>query len=156
MQYRWKSGARATVPAQVVGEVCAELEQKGQLTAQNLVDVSRPEDAPLHKAFEWDDSVAAEKYRESQGRYLIRCVEVVRESSEPVRAFISLTRTASTHEYHSIDAVLKSKDDTADMLARAKSELDAFARKYANLEELAEVFQAIERLNSEVQCGDAA
>lgn len=146
MQYRWKTGARSPVSAQVVGEVCEELESKGQLTPQKLVDVSRPEDAPLHDAFEWDDSVAAEKYRENQGRYLIRSIEVVYKSDETTRAFVTLQRTASDHEYHSIDAVLKNSNDTEQLLAQAKRELDAFKRKYAQLNQLADVFKAIEAL----------
>lgn len=147
MQYRWKTGARAPVSAQVVGEVCEELESKGQLTPKNLVDVSRPEDAPLHSAFEWNDTVAAEMYREQQGRYLIRSIEVVRTSEEPIRAFFTLRRTAKEHEYHSIDAVMRNKDDAAQLLEQAKSELFALKRKYAQLnKELAEVFKAIDAL----------
>ena len=146
MQYRWKSGARAPVPAQLVGEVCEKLESKGQLTPQKLVDVSRPVDAPLHDAFEWNDTVAAEKYREHQGRYMIRSVEVVRENAEPTRAFVSLSRTSKEHQYHSIDAVLQSADDTEQLLQQAKRELAAFKRKYAQLTQLASVFDAITEL----------
>ena len=146
MQYRWKTGARSPVSAQVVGEVCEELESKGQLTPQKLVDVSRPVDAPLHKAFEWNDTLAAELYREQQGRYLIRSIEVVRNSEEPTRAFVALKRTAKEHEYHSIEAVLQNKDDTAQLLEQAKSELMAFKRKYSQLSQLADVFKAIDAL----------
>lgn len=145
--YRWKTGARAPVPAQVVGEVCEKLESKGRLTPKNLVDISRPEDAPLHGAFEWNDTVAAEMYREQQGRYLIRSIEVVRTNDEPIRAFFTLKRTAKEHEYHSIDAVMRNKDDAAQLLEQAKSELVAFKRKYVQLSnELAGVFREIDAL----------
>lgn len=146
MQYCWKHGVRAPVSAQVVGEVCEKLESKGQLTPQKLVDVSRPEDAPLHKAFEWNDEVAAEKYREHQGRYLIRSVEVVRENAEPTRAFVTLSRTSKEHQYHSIDVVLKSSDDMDLLLQQAKRELAAFRRKYSQLTKLALIFDAIDKL----------
>ena len=58
MVYKWDKGSRFSVSAQVAGEVCEELEKKGELTAKNLVDVSRPEDAPLHKCFNWNDEEA--------------------------------------------------------------------------------------------------
>ncbi len=145
MIYKWVTGSRISVSAQTAGEVCDELESKGKLTPEMLVDVSRPEDAPLHSAFEWNDETAAEKYRESQARYIIRSLEVQRESSEPTRAFVTLKRTESTHEYHSIGAILRNSEDTAMMLDRAKSEMEAFRRKYGKLAELASVMAAIDK-----------
>ena len=59
MVYQWKEGARISFPAQIAGRVCAALEEQNALTAQRLVDESRPEDAPLHAAFEWNDTIAA-------------------------------------------------------------------------------------------------
>ena len=95
--YEYKIGMKLPVSAQVAGEVCEELEQRNGLTPHNLVEVSRPKDAPTHDLFEWDDTVAAEKYREVQARQVIRLIVKVPEKSksgEPTRAFVSLT----THE----------------------------------------------------------
>lgn len=47
------------------------------LTPKAVVEEARPEDAPLHPAFEWDNDTAAEKYREHQATNLIRRVRVV-------------------------------------------------------------------------------
>ena len=142
--YRWKSGARAPVHAQVAGEVCAALEEVGKLTPQALVDASRAEDAPLHGAFEWDDAVAAERYREVQAGHIIRSVEVVVEGSpEPVRAFVSVTEREAT-PYVSVGRVMANVDSRAALLDRARAELDAFKRKYQQLTELADVFAAID------------
>ena len=52
--YTWLAGSRHKVDAEVAGRVCEELERNGGLTAERLVEASRPEDAPLHKEFEWD------------------------------------------------------------------------------------------------------
>ena len=60
MQFRYKAGR--TVPhiaAQVVGEELARIEASGELTPATVVEASRPETAPLHPAFEWDDPTAA-------------------------------------------------------------------------------------------------
>ena len=150
MIYKWKSGARAPVSAQVAGEVCEQMSAKGELTPKALVDASRPEDAPLHKAFEWDDQKAAERYRESQAAYIIRSIEVKREDvPEPVRAFFTVpTEGGKSYQYHSVDTILRSTDSRESLLEAAKRELEAFTRKYDQLVELAEVIEAAERLLS--------
>lgn len=147
--YRWKTGAHASVSAQVAGEVCAELESRGNLTPSALVDASRPEDAPLHGAFEWDDVIAAKRYRETQASYIIRSVEVVmQDGGGPVRAFVSLSTDSKHREYSSIDVVLSNADKRKAMLEQALADLDAFKRKYEQLEELAAIFAAIDGLEA--------
>ena len=75
-KYTWCDGSHHKVDPNVAAQVATELEEAGMLTAKNLVDVSRPEDAPLHDEFEWDDSVAAEKYREGQARNVIHSLRI--------------------------------------------------------------------------------
>ena len=150
MIYKWKAGARAPVSAQVAGEVCERMSANGELTPKALVDASRPEDAPLHKVFEWDDAKAAERYRESQAAYIIRSIEVKREDvTEPVRAFFTVpTEGGTSYQYHSVDTILRSTDSRESLLEAAKRELEAFTHKYDQLVELAEVIEAAERLLS--------
>ncbi len=151
MIYNWKAGTRSKVSAQVAGEVCAELEREGELTPEALVDASRSEGAPLHEAFEWNDSVAAEQYRTHQARYIIRSLETeVEPARQRTRAFVTLERTKGTHEYHSIEAVFRNEGDRESLLARAKAELRALKRKYETLAELRDVFDAIDALDGEL------
>ena len=70
------------VSAEVAAPVLEGLANENRLTAANLVDVSRPEDAPLHPEFEWRDDVAAERWREEQARQIIRCIRVVSEEDD--------------------------------------------------------------------------
>lgn len=147
MVFTWKDGSRHSVSAQVAGEVCSALERQNQLTAKNLVEVSRPEDAPLHKEFCWDDEKAAEMYREQQARVLIRHVVTVSETEEkPIRAFINLE--VEDAEYYRIDTVLSSEDKYEKMLTRALAELRMFEKKYADLASLKPVFQAIDAIGA--------
>lgn len=147
MIYKFKSGTRLNVSAQAAGELCAELESQGRLTPREVVDASRPEDAPLHAAFEWDDAVAAERYRETQASYIIRSIEVVLEgSSKPTRGFVSLTVNKDEREYREINRVLSIRSERELLLEQAKRELMAFKSKYAVLEELADVFAAIDKV----------
>jgi len=48
----------------------------GTLTPASVVDAARSEESPLHQYFEWDDSIAAEAYRQDQARELIRRIRV--------------------------------------------------------------------------------
>ena len=91
MIYKWKTYNYKT-SAEVAGSVCEELDRTVGLTPENLVDASRPEDAPLHQEFEWNDELAAEEYRKTQARLLISNLSIVIEEQkqESVRAFFSL------------------------------------------------------------------
>ena len=143
--YKLKSGARLPVSAQTAGEECARLESEGRLTPHNLVEDNRPDDAPLHSCFEWDDSIAAEKWRDTQAAYIIRSVEVtVEKSNKPTRAFVYTVTDNHKREYQSIGYVLQNTGSREYMLNQAKRELLAFKRKYQTLSELAYVFAAIE------------
>ena len=144
MVYQWKQAAQIKCDAQAAGEVCETLEKTVGLTAKNLLDASRPEDAPLHGEFEWDDTAAAEAYRETQAQYIIRmlCVAPDEERKEPVRAYF-VTETAKV--YNGVNVILQDTDKRSALLDTALKELAAFKRKYSMLSELADVFTAIEK-----------
>ena len=145
-KYKWKEGAGVHTPAQVAGEVCASLEEAGMLTPSNLVDVSRPEDAPLHREFEWDDSVAAEKFREQQARVIIGHLAIVvdEETKHPVRAFVQIEENNSNYE--DIHVVVKTEDKYEKLLKMAKRDMMIFKNKYSMLQELSGVFKAMEEV----------
>lgn len=143
MVYQWKINTHS-VDAQTAGEVCRQLEETVGLTAKNLLDASRPPDAPLHKEFEWDDSKAAEMYREDQARTIIRHLVIKdyqKPSYAPIRAFF---RVQDAKSYESTEVLLRTEDKHQALLQTALKELNAFRMKYAALEELCDVFKAIE------------
>lgn len=139
--YAIKNGARIKTSAQIVGETCAALERKGELTAERLVEVSRPKDAPLHNEFEWRDKVAGQLWREQQARHIINSVVVVSEDKEPVRAFFNID--VKSAEYLHIETIMQSADSTDALLRTALRELSALEKKYGQLSALAEVWNAI-------------
>lgn len=149
MAYRW--GQRAySVSADVAGRVMEDLENGPGLTAKNLVDVSRPEDAPLHSVFEWDDSTAAELYRENQARRLIASIEIVREDAPEVeekpvmiRAFHAL-RTEETEGYEHIQHIMSDEEKRNRLLELAKRDMNIFREKYKELKELSKVFDSMD------------
>lgn len=153
MVYEWRTDIPRQIraSAQKAGEICEELERSGGLTPERLVDVSRAEDAPLHGEFEWNDDVAAEKYRVEQARSLIRCLIVRQDPAEeerrtvtvkpPARAFFNLTRGQG---YESVARIVQSKDKMARLLGNAFRDLRSFRQKYDALQELNQVMGAID------------
>lgn len=145
MVYKWKDAARLKTDAQTAGEICEKLEKSGGLTAKRLVEESRPEDAPLHKEFEWNDATAAEAYREEQARYIIRSLIVQPEATknEVVRAFFPM---AEHKVFESLPVILSDAKKTDALLDMAMRELKAFELKYSTLSQLAPVFEAIKAI----------
>lgn len=148
MVYQLKPGSRIKSAAAVVGSECERLEREGRLTAKDLVDESRPEDAPLHKEFEWRDNVAGELWREHQARHIISSVIVINEKREAQRVFFNIE--VKKKEYQSINTILQAEDKRKSLLKTALSELQAFQVKYAQLSELVSVFEAISSLKEVV------
>ena len=66
------------VDAQTAGSELDRIRRRdGTIRPAAVVDEARPEEAPLHPAFEWRDPVAAEQWRQHQANTLIKVVRVV-------------------------------------------------------------------------------
>jgi len=157
--YKFKPMSCISADAQAVGEVCERLETEGRLTPEDLLEESRDDEAPLHDYIEWDDSVAAEKYRVRQCAHVIRSIITVvehKESEIVTKAFVSLHEPGGTKETYKSVAVALQDVTTRDVVLRnAKRELVTFRRKYIQLSELADVFDAIDQLTID-DIGDEA
>lgn len=115
----------------------------GVLTTKDIVDESRDETAALHKCFEWNDEVAAEKYRQRQAGEMIRClVSVIKhdDSDAPI-AVRAIVKT--DEKYEPITVTMRSEQKTAVLLADALNDIDKFRKKYAAISELSGVFSAM-------------
>ena len=149
MVYSWKEGTRYKTDANIAGAVCAEMEAAGTLTAGNLVEASRPKDAPLHKEFEWNNTKAAEEWRKHQARNIIHSLVLVTEADDEadgVRAFFKIeTRSGN---YESIAAIVRDENKYESLKAAALRELKVFQRKYHTISELGKVFAAIDELEA--------
>jgi hypothetical protein len=151
MVYQWKPEARISLDAQVVGERLEHLRVANggrPVTPERVVDDARPEDSPLHEAFEWDDSAAAEEWRKEQARYIIRHVQVVLEEptvqTRVVRAFVNVV-DREEQGYTSIQAAMAEPELRRQVVARAFGELQEWRKRYRDLRELADVFEAVDR-----------
>lgn len=151
--YQWKiPGLHAGISADIAGKVCEDLEYSGKLTPRNLVSVSKPEDAPLHDAFEWNDEAAAQKYREVQAGGIIRNLVVLAqpqvadcydEDTPVVRAFVSV-KNEGRSQYERIVTVMGNAQKRKQLLLSARRDMEAFRAKYNVLCELGDVLSAMD------------
>lgn len=141
MQAEWRIKGIYKADAQKVADEIGE----GKVTPQEVLEKAKDENSELHKCFEWDDTVAAEKYRLGQARAII--VNLIftpkTKEEEPVRCF-QITRERCT--YQPSKQFLVQEDEYQSLLKRAKSELEAFKRRYHTLSELEQVFEAMESI----------
>ena len=140
------------VPAQVVGETLEAIEQRdGEVTKESLLEESRPKDAPTHDLFEWNNKVAAEKYRLAQAGQVIRMitvkVETVNKEPQMVRAYVNTKPDRITEgRFVNIFSGMSNEETRKIILLNALSELKYFQKKYSSFVELSKVFEAIDEI----------
>lgn len=143
-KYGYRSGVYYGIDAQTAGtELGRMIERDGHLTAQSVVDEARPEHAPLHPAFEWDDATAAEGYRRDQARNLIRAVVVMPsdEDQRPTNVFVRVSGAADPDTpsgYYPTSVVVQRPDLAALALADLNRHIESAAQSAQQLRDAVE------------------
>lgn len=117
----------------------------GKFTPMEVLEKAKDETTELHKCFEWNDSIAAEKYRLEQAKNIIRMLVYEKETKEQavVRYY---AKTETKHVYQPTKQFLVQEDEYQGLLRRALAELEAFKNKYHTLTELESIFDAMETI----------
>ena len=149
MVYSWKF--KKPVAASVAGERLEELQRiHGEVTPRLILDDSRAEDAPLHRCFEWNDGKAAEAYRLHQAREILLSLTVTVEHEHgetTTRAFVNVANEDERDgRFLHLQTAMSKADTRQAVLTHAMMELAQFRRKYEGLQELADVFAAVDKL----------
>lgn len=142
--YEWKIPSLYPVDAQLAGEELERIKNKyGDINAKNVVEESRRSGAVLHDCFEWRDDIAAEKYRETQAKAIIRSItyRVEEVKREPVRAFFH-TKTA---QYQPAVIVFRTTDMYEELRLSAIRDMEIFKKKYEIIDELNPVFSEFDK-----------
>ena len=155
-KYSWRSGYSYKTSADVVGKALTEIEQRdGAVTSRAFLEYSRPEESETHDMFEWDDSIAAEKYRLAQSGRIINQlqvevvyvgdripreidIEVTRtEAPRKVSAFVNVTprSTRGSAVFNNIQDAMSDENKSKQVLMNALADLKAFEEKYGELKE---------------------
>jgi hypothetical protein len=148
-----KNSSRINIDPEVASRELDKIKKKnlGRLRPKDIVDEARKESHPLHKCFEWDDSVAAEAYRVAQAQYLIRVIVLVEEvddGKEPliVRAYYNI-KDASDQYYIGAAQALTDEDKRKKVLEQALKDLRIFREKYKAFKEFSALFAEMDKIN---------
>lgn len=130
-------------------------EREGEIRPARIVEIASDPKHPLHRfIFRLSEKKAAHEWRIAEARRLCQAVRVVftDEEGEEVGDAPSLvsvvtsgdgTSSIKTRRYISIERAYADPDIRRTMIEEALAEADAWARRHANLVELAPVFRAI-------------
>jgi hypothetical protein len=133
-------------------EAWKELHGNGEKrTPQEIVDIARNPNSVIHNYFQWDDGIAAEEYRKGQAARMERSfvlTKVVDDGEKVEKKIYRLVEVDSsrTSVYTPVIFTLRKEDEYADLLRRAKIELEGFVKRYHSLIELQEIIEDIELL----------
>lgn len=131
--------------AQKIGEALERIASVsgGSLTPTSVVEAAKNQRNPLHKHFEWDDSIAAQSWRIEQARSIIQCIHAMDDDAESgrARAFISVTTKDGT-AYHTLGAIKESVDLQAQVLKQAERDLEAFEKRYKSIQDICAIVKS--------------
>lgn len=132
----------------------------GLLRPAAVVEAARPKDSPLHNAFEWNDGIAAEKYRLDQAQRLIRSFRVIvendgKKTEVPMFIGVSVDRTGgrSANPYRLMDEVAKDVDLLAVAENDALEQLRGLRDRYNHLKRLGDIWDAIDKHGQALKVG---
>lgn len=159
----WKAAPGAgfsNEKAQVYGECIEALCESmgGPVPPKAIVKEARKKRSPLHKAFEWDDGVAAEQYRLEQARHIAHHIDVVIEmpTGEPqvIRNFHSVQvgeEGARERGYVTLATVQEVPDYYQQVIADALRMLRTWRHRYGQYSELESTTPFVDKAIEEIE-----
>ena len=137
MKYKWNSTG-FTANADKVGKELEIIEETRELTNSNVLQYAKThKSSELNKCFEWDDTVAGEKYRMHQATLILGSISiVVVEQEEPVKAFVNIKTNEEKRIFKSIVKVLENGEEYQQLLEKAERDFISYKDKYNKLVEI--------------------
>jgi len=138
--------------AKEIGTSLEELkEELGEYKAVDLLEKAKNKNHRLHNYFEWENDIAAEKYRVQQAGYMMRSVRVIIKTIDGPREVpyvISIrSEIDNKRKYTTIARVLNNENYRAQAIKEAMKALNSWKNKYSMYKELTPIFQAIDEFN---------
>lgn len=148
MKLAWKRNAPGGVKADVIYKTIKTIMKQngGTVLPEQLILAAKPKSSPLHGCFTWNDTLAAQKYREVEARYILRNIVIIADNEDEeitTRALVNVSDEDDQSCYATIQTVLADDDMYQQLLRQAKKEMVAFTEKYSQLKELRQVFDVI-------------
>ena len=128
-----------------------EIQEIGEeVKPEQVIERAKDKGSELHKCFDWNNSVAADKWRLHQARSVLNHLIVIKhevdgEKSEPVQFRVMMKNDRSESSgYKQTIVMVKDEDEYKKLLEQAYSELRVFKQKYQCLSELSEILALID------------
>jgi len=149
MKYNFivKEGATfAKKKAIVYGKFLMNLNSNiGEITPNDIVKASIPVSAPTHDYFEWDNTIAGDKYRLHQARELINHIQisVVSGRNEKIYPLFINVNNSEHKGYNYFATVLNDKESRDYILKQALQQIQTWKEKYKNYSEFEPIIKVI-------------
>lgn len=146
MKLKWCDRFQSLYKGVPVEDVVKELSEidPDSITPEQIVDKARDENSVLHSLFEWDDTVAAEKYRKIQAQQMLTKITfVVDDSPREQRYYHNVSY--SSGEYHPVQYVFQHEECYELLKKRAKDYFLAAKAKFEAVQELGPLFKYIDQ-----------
>lgn len=145
MKIVWKDGIGSFYNGVKAEDIVSELNKISTttITPEQVLSVARDDSSIMHQFFEWNDTVAAEKYRKIQAQQLILKIAYVRdeEDNQPKRYYHNISY--STREYHPVEYIFQHEDAYSLLKKRAIDYLRNAEKKFAEIKELESIWPLI-------------
>lgn len=134
-KYEWRirSLAKGVDPDDAIKELERIESVYGTLSPERILNESRDDSAVLHPLFEWEDDLAAEKFRIHQARFILNNihVKIIKDGSSSSFPVYEVVNINSERRYRSIEVMTQSdieqvKKATLKDLASIKNKLEAY------------------------------
>lgn len=109
---------------------------QGNRLPHALLETARPHNHPLHSLFEWNNSIAGEKYRLAQARGYIGSFSIVTTINTQVgNATVKVWNTVkipdqNARSYYSVDQISRNIETRNDVEEQIRTEMRIFIKKY--------------------------
>jgi len=130
--------------AQLLGTQFALLAPHGTLGKEDVLAEATSASSPIHDYFEWDNEIAAHKFRLEQARYYLGSIEIElfhEDETLRVRAFHSIRLVQDDHGQENVFAftpvIIDNPDWLDQIIRKALAELIGWRKRYNDYSRLA-------------------
>lgn len=137
MKYCWSS-VGFDADANKVGKELEILEGKYELTREVVLEYAKNKNSELNKCFEWNDSIAGEKYRLQQATWILASISIIvnDEPKRTTRMYVNIKNDDNRKEYKNIVSVVENDDEYKQLLDKAERDFISYKEKYQDMVQL--------------------
>lgn len=127
------------------------------LTPETVVDEASKKNSPIHEYFEWDDGIAAGRWRLFQARNLLNHLLIIKKvngEDREIKGFFNVNVSDSTNgkaRYMTVFSIAKNEDFRGQVIQQALEEIESWKQRYEDYKELSLIFGAIEETQKKLK-----